>query len=677
MKQNKTSPVRRKIHFIPIRPQSQQLPPVGSQPTRQRFLSANNGNNNNGVPTGGCIQSNGFQFKSNSESVLPSRITNDLHIQQQQQQLKEEMNETILLQDSEMLATTTDILTPVYIQLDNEGQSPTEGLMFTLPPGTALIQTCNDNIGRIPLNTTPRRFYITNGSRIIPAISKSVQVLQPLKVMNVIHHHHQQQQQQQQLQHHSTSSSYTDPIICSPMMSSELLSSSSSYSCNSSPNSIVSPLSNDVFLPMQQVEMIMPTTTNSYHHNHQSSTCMDVYQFDGENHLDMCIEEEIIIDEDKMNAKHLDTMTNIISLDECMDTVNDSFNTTSSSGVIHEWSSNLPLNDSIIMTPSSSSVLTSTVSSSMKPITLSSTITTMNNSVDEEEIEGNRLVVSNQHLPLTINVMKSTNDSLITLSSTSSSSTVTTNLDHHYHHHHHHHHHHLQEQQQQHHDHQNNITIDNDLTDTDFSITNDTDNFDSSFDAMMNSIDITTFLPGTFQTNVEVEGEDEEEVEEEHGKHCIDNDFDNELTHQSLQLVSYSNNNNNDNNNNNHDNHLIKIDEFNDSCHEIIDSGTSIESSFINNDNQSQLYKVIRSDIDFINNQYPTSRLVTSLHKVHKYSSPTSIQTSIKSTSSLRMNSLHELLTNTPQVYSSTLADLDSLDKSSLFIIKPEWSVLA
>ncbi|KAH8862551.1 transcription factor SOX-14 [Schistosoma japonicum] len=330
MKQNKTSPVRRKIHFIPIRPQSQQLPPVGSQPTRQRFLSANNGNNNNGVPTGGCIQSNGFQFKSNSESVLPSRITNDLHIQQQQQQLKEEMNETILLQDSEMLATTTDILTPVYIQLDNEGQSPTEGLMFTLPPGTALIQTCNDNIGR------------------------------------------------------------------------------------------------------------------------------------------------------------------------------------------------------------------------------------------------------------------------------------------------------------------------------------------------------------TFQTNVEVEGEDEEEVEEEHGKHCIDNDFDNELTHQSLQLVSYSNNNNNDNNNNNHhDNHLIKIDEFNDSCHEIIDSGTSIESSFINNDNQSQLYKVIRSDIDFINNQYPTSRLVTSLHKVHKYSSPTSIQTSIKSTSSLRMNSLHELLTNTPQVYSSTLADLDSLDKSSLFIIKPEWSVLA
>ncbi|XP_018654418.1 hypothetical protein Smp_148110 [Schistosoma mansoni] len=171
---------------------------------------------------------------SNSENlVLLPRMTNDLHAEQRE----ELMNETIVLQDNnnhEML--TTDVLTPVYIQLDHEGHSPpTEGLMLTLPPGTTLIQTNNDHIHR---SIPSKRFYITNVA-------------------------------------------YPDPILYSPIMSSsELLSSSSSYSCNSSPNSIVSPLSGDVFLPMQQVEL-MP---NSYE---QQSSCMDIYQFDEQNQLDI------------------------------------------------------------------------------------------------------------------------------------------------------------------------------------------------------------------------------------------------------------------------------------------------------------------------------------------------------------------------------------------------------
>uniref|UniRef100_A0A3Q0KPM3 HMG box domain-containing protein n=1 Tax=Schistosoma mansoni TaxID=6183 RepID=A0A3Q0KPM3_SCHMA len=710
IKQNKHSPIRRKIHFIPIRPQSQQLLPVGNQPTRQRFLSANNGTttttttgtgtaavgastnpNHSHLSTIGssCLQMNGLQFKSNSENlVLLPRMTNDLHAEQRE----ELMNETIVLQDNnnhEML--TTDVLTPVYIQLDHEGHSPpTEGLMLTLPPGTTLIQTNNDHIHR---SIPSKRFYITNGNRIIPAISKSVQILQPLKVMNVIHHHHHHNPNHSSSSTSSSSSSsaataaaavaYPDPILYSPIMSSsELLSSSSSYSCNSSPNSIVSPLSGDVFLPMQQVEL-MP---NSYE---QQSSCMDIYQFDEQNQLDMCIEEEVggeggegeyMIDERKMthiHAKNLDTITNIISIDECMDSVNND------SGILHNWSSNGSIIEKSITSSSSSSL----------PLTAATTTTTtitMGHNDDDDHEHGDCIGASNRHLPLTIDIMKSTNENLITLSSTSSSTITTLNppLSHHH----------------QHHLHHSNISIDNDLTDTDFSITNDNDNFDSSFDAMMNSIDITTFLPGTFQTNEEQD-------------QSIHNDYN------DVQLNSYNHQTNND-----HHHEFMKMDEFDGSCHHIINdvmttttavtttpTATS-SSSFMNKSTNSQVYNVVKSDIDYnshhhqhylgntmnMNHENRTVRIISPLQKVAKqsssltYSHPTSsssssslqgtqCSTSLLSSSSssssssvLRMNSLHELLNNSPQICSSsTLADLDSLDKSSLFIIKPEWSVLA
>uniref|UniRef100_A0A094ZYC2 Putative transcription factor SOX-14 n=1 Tax=Schistosoma haematobium TaxID=6185 RepID=A0A094ZYC2_SCHHA len=417
IKQTKHSPIRRKIHFIPIRPQSQQLPPVGNQPTRQRFLSANNGittnnttnittTNNSNISTigNGYIQMNGFQFKSNSENViiLPRKL-NDLHVEQKDDQLTDEfMNDTLILQennDNNDRMVTTDILTPVYIQLDHEGQNPlTEGLMLTLPPGTTFIQANHDSMNRgIPLNnnnTISKRFYITNGNRMVP-----------------------------------------EPILYSPLMSSSELLSSSSYSCNSSPNSIVSPLSGDVFLPMQQVEMM----SNSTHFNtyDQQSSCMDIYQFNGQNQLDI-------------------------------------------------------------------------------------------------------------------------------------------------------------------------ISIDNDLNDTDFSITNDNDNFDSSFDAMMNSIDITTFLPGTFQTNEEQD-------------QSIHNDYDH------VQLNSYHHN----------QHEFMKMDEFDESCHIINDviatttitSATTVatiassSSSFMNKPTNSQLYNVIRSDIDLIHynhleNENRTVRIISPLQKI-------------------------------------------------------------
>ncbi|VDP36459.1 unnamed protein product [Schistosoma margrebowiei] len=743
IKQTKHSPIRRKIHFIPIRPQSQQLPPVGNQPTRQRFLSANNGitttnttTNNSNISTigNGYIQMNGFQFKSNSENVviLPRKL-NDLHVEQKEGQLTEEfMNDTLILQDNNDNngMVTTDILTPVYIQLDHEGQNPpTEGLMLTLPPGTTFIQANHDSINRsIPLNnnnnTISKRFYITNGNRMIPAISKSVQILQPLKVMNVIHHHHHVHP------NHSSSSttttttatttpssssllSYPEPIFYSPLMSSSELLSSSSYSCNSSPNSIVSPLSGDVFLPMQQVEMM----SNSSHFNtyDQQASCMDIYQFDGQNQLDMCIEEEeeervheegeqILIDESNIthHSKNLDTITNIISIDECMDAVNnDTFiSNTNSSGILHNWSSNLPFSESMLMststsTSSSSSSLLSSIgsssSSSSLPLTTTKTMITVNNNDYDDNEHGEHIGASNRHLPLTIDVMKSTNENLITLSSTSSSTITTLNPppSHHHQHHQHHLHHNIS------------ISIDNDLNDTDFSITNDNDNFDSTFDAMMNSIDITTFLPGTFQTNEEQD-------------QSIHNDYDH------VQLNSYHHE---IYHNDQHE--FMKMDEFDESCHIINDviattittttvatitsssSGAATataaaSSSFMNKPTNSQLYNVIRSDIDFIHhnhlgNENRAVRIISPLQKIgkqssltysHPISSSSSLQgtqcsTSLSSSSSsstssvLRMNSLHELLNNSPQVCSSTLADLDSLDKSSLFIIKPEWSVLA
>ncbi|VDP72522.1 unnamed protein product, partial [Schistosoma mattheei] len=603
IKQTKHSPIRRKIHFIPIRPQSQQLPPVVNQPTRQRFLSANNGitttnnttniTNNSNISTigNGYIQMNGFQLKSNSENViiLPRKL-NDLHVEQKDDQLTEQyMNDTVILQDDNNRMITTDILTPVYIQLDHEGQNPpTESLMLTLPPGTTFIQANHDSMNRsIPLNnnnTISKRFYITNGNRMIPAISKSVQILQPLKVMNVIHHHHHVHP------NHSSSSStttttttttatatttplssllsYPEPILYSPLMSSSELLSSSSYSCNSSPNSIVSPLSGDVFLPMQQVEMM----SNSTHFNtyDQQSSCMDIYQFDGQNQLDMCIEEEeeeeeeeqrvheeveegeqILIDERRitqLHSKNLDTITNIISIDECMDAVNnDTFiSNTNSSGILHNWSSNLPFSESMLMSSStststsssSSSLLSSTGSSSSSsssslPLTTTKTMIIVNNNDYDHNEHDECIGASNRHLPLTIDVMKSTNENFITLSSTSSSTITTLNPPpNHYHYPHHLHH-------------NSSISIDNDLNDTDFSITNDNDNFDSSFDAMMNSIDITTFLPGTFQTNEEQD-------------QSIHNDYDH------VQLHSYH-----------HDQHeFMKMDEFNESYLDSLDKSS-------------------------------------------------------------------------------------------------------
>ncbi|CAH8610139.1 unnamed protein product [Schistosoma intercalatum] len=768
IKQTKQSPIRRKIHFIPIRPQSQQLPPVGNQPTRQRFLSANNGitttnntTNNSNISTigNGYIQMNGFQFKSNSENViiLPRKL-NDLHVEQKDDQLTDEfMNDTLILQennnDNNNRMVTTDILTPVYIQLDHEGQNPlTEGLMLTLPPGTTFIQTNHDSINRgIPLNnnhnnnTISKRFYITNSNRMLPAISKSVQILQPLKVMNVIHHHHHVHPNHSLSSSSTTTTSatatttssssllsYPEPILYSPLMSSSELLSSSSYSCNSSPNSIVSPLSGDVFLPMQQVEMM----SNSTHFNtyDQQSTCMDIYQFDGQNQLDMCIEEEeeeqrvqveeseqILVDERRMtqlHSKNLDTITNIISIDECMDAVNnDTFiSNTNSSGILHNWSSNLPFSESMVMssststsTSSSSGSLLSSIgsssssSSSSLPLTTTKTMITMNNNDYDHNEHDEGIGASNRHIPLTIDIMKSINENFITLSSTSSSTITTLNPPPNHHHHHHPHHLH----------HNSSISIDNDLNDTDFSITNDNDNFDSSFDAMMNSIDITTFLPGTFQTNEEQD-------------QSIHNDYDH------VQLNSYHHN----------QHEFMKMDEFDESCHIINDviATTTImpittttttvatiasssaatataasSSSFMNKPTNSQLYNVIRSDIDLIHynhleNENRTVRIISPLQKIGKQSSLTyshpisssssssslqgtqcstslsssSLSTSSSSSSSssstssvLRMNSLHELLNNSPQVCSSTLADLDSLDKSSLFIIKPEWSVFA
>ncbi|VDP43777.1 unnamed protein product [Schistosoma curassoni] len=701
-------------------------------------------------------------FSSLSSSSTSSSLSN-MNIKQTKQspirheQLTDElMNDTLILQENNNdnnnnRMVTTDILTPVYIQLDHEGQNPlTEGLMLTLPPGTTFIQANHDSVNRgIPLNnnnTISKRFYITNGNRMIPAISKSVQILQPLKVMNVIHHHHHVHS------NHSSSSSattttttatttplsssllsYPEPILYSPLMSSsELLSSSSSYSCNSSPNSIVSPLSGDVFLPMQQVEMM----SNSTHFNtyDQQSTCMDIYQFNGQNQLDMCIEEEeeeeeqrvheeveegeqILIDERRitqLHSKNLDTITNIISIDECMDAVNnDTFiSNTNSSGILHNWSSNLPFSESMLMssststsTSSSGSLLSSTGSSSSSssslPLTTTKTMITMNNNDYDHNEHDEGIGASNRHLPLTIDIMKSTNENFITLSSTSSSTITTLNPPPNHHHHPHHLHH------------NSSISIDNDLNDTDFSITNDNDNFDSSFDAMMNSIDITTFLPGTFQTNEEQD-------------QSIHNDYDH------VQLNSYRHN----------QHEFMKMDEFDESCHIINDviattttitsattvatiasssaaatavataaSSSSSSSSFMNKPTNSQLYNVIRSDIDLIHynhleNENRTVRIISPLQKIGKQSSLTyshpissssssslqgtqcsiSLSSSSSSTSSssssstssvLRMNSLHELLNNSPQVCSSTLADLDSLDKSSLFIIKPEWSVFA
>ncbi|CAH8533322.1 unnamed protein product [Schistosoma turkestanicum] len=691
VKVNKHSPIRRKIHFIPIRPQSQQLLPISNQPittTRQRFLSANNGvttQNTTNTTTTTNNNQNHFQFKTNAENViiLSSRKSNDHHIPLQS--FREELmsDETIVLQDNvnnhELL--TTDILTPVYIQLDHhhEGQiCSNESLLLTLPPGTTLIQTNNndqlnhdltlnttntttgnnDSSSTATTNTTTsmKRVYITNGNQILPTISKSFQILQPLKVMNVIHHHHQHQHplqlhpQQQEQQHpfsSSSLSSYTDP-------NSELLSTSlSPFSYQStSPNSIVSPLSNDVFLPMQQIEMI----PNGSQFNHVNE---NIYEFNETNSMEMCIEheeeeeeieelqEELLICEKRI---HLNKLKHVINLDECMHEIRSNNNSSNSN---NDWSTTVSTKEELISPSSSSSSSSLSVTPTQESKTVKSTIHHHNQYAGE--------------------------------SSSSSTMHSSNHPDHHEEEHQHHHHHHHHQQTNQH------ISIETDLNDADFSMTNEHDQFDLNFDAMMNSIDITTFLPDTFHTN------------EEHDQ-SIHHDFMNE------QLNSYSNENDHHHHHNaNHENihsELMKIDEFNDTCTMINDltttsstttttspmatmttfkqnlSPTIQQSSSTHKLNNSQLHNIVKYENDFTNGN------ISSLQKVDNYLQPTSssstMQTlhcpnSVSSSSSviLRMNSLNELLTNSSQICSSTLADLDSLDKSSLFIIKPEWSVLA
>lgn len=284
---SRSSPFRRKVQLIPIRPQSQQAQQqqsstslIGEMPTRQRFFSADSETTNSFSVTSPITESS-----NTSELVyfmpvssLSSCTSSTSSINQQSTTHTDGMDEVDsavanpfpvnqIPRQSQQAQSNSQTLTPVYVKLNTNSARPNEELILALPPGTTVIQalgnlgqlqtipvpsTCSSamtSISTSSINSLPgRRVYVAStGSRsnhtntygLGRSDSSSLapfQVFQPVKVMNVFGRTVRAATEHLMMQ--SGTRSGSDEFSPTP-----------SYSPSSS---ALSPQSNDVFLPMHQ-----------------------------------------------------------------------------------------------------------------------------------------------------------------------------------------------------------------------------------------------------------------------------------------------------------------------------------------------------------------------------------------------------------------------------------------
>ncbi|KAF7260549.1 hypothetical protein EG68_02243 [Paragonimus skrjabini miyazakii] len=411
------SPVRRRIQFVPIRPQSQQQQSIqllGTQPTRQRFLSANDGSSHQVQPTGFLLnESPNFSHMIVVEA--PSGDVND-----------HTSSDVIYNSDLET-PKIHQLLAPIYVRLASETGECNEDVLLALPAGTTIIHTTGD-VNRIPLQNSqlkqqsrlPNRRVLLN-HQAQAARGRSVQMVHALKLINV-------------------GGRPVGSCTAVPTVSAGEDLSPPPYSSGSSTSSAWSPLSGDVFLPLQ----------------HMSGTIMG-------NELG-CASEP-----------HLHSCYSVVSNLDSGLSPHDSQNETRDLGDIDinsqfEMDIEQPLPDFHYETKLVYANTYDVCADNHEPPNTWS-MPEVNREQPSEETtvhsNSNRLLTTNSPLPLAPLAVDTLKQS------------PTTNLS--------------------------EGILETATPTSVFTMANDEDTFDSSFDAMMNSIDITSFLPGTFPENDEVD----------------------------------------------------------------------------------------------------------------------------------------------------------------------------
>ncbi|CAH8433486.1 unnamed protein product [Dicrocoelium dendriticum] len=216
----KSSPVRRKIQFVPIRPQSQQLYSSRTQPTRQRFLSATSGSCNLALNRSSFSDQQilVFEAPTHSGQVLDPTQVSELETHRVHR-----------------------LVAPVYVRLGPDTNGSSEEVLLALPPGTTIIQTLGDvtqlttsNSSGLQQQMTHRRILHTHATKP-PTIadSQKIHTLRPAKSIHVSN-------KREEPYTPATSSADYSPTP---------------YSSGSSPTSSWSPLSGDVFLPLSHMNV--------------------------------------------------------------------------------------------------------------------------------------------------------------------------------------------------------------------------------------------------------------------------------------------------------------------------------------------------------------------------------------------------------------------------------------
>ncbi|TPP62215.1 Transcription factor Sox-6 [Fasciola gigantica] len=265
----RSSPFRRKIQLIPIRPQSQQqqqpqqqshVSQINEHHTRQRFFSAHSGSMSPFSVTSPLMESpttpelvylmpssNASSCASSTSSVTQRSVT----CFEAMDEVDSAAAHPILIGQMpyHQAHTQSQVLTPFYVKLDNDGSRPNEDLILALPPGTTVIQALG-NLGQMQPIPVQSNYAVTgNGTSSGPKSSEtttyvvgrsnsssmaSIQVLQPVKLMNVIG------RTVRAPEHH---------LVGPSGMQSDEFSPTASHSPSSA---ALSPQSNDTFLPIHQ-----------------------------------------------------------------------------------------------------------------------------------------------------------------------------------------------------------------------------------------------------------------------------------------------------------------------------------------------------------------------------------------------------------------------------------------
>ncbi|KAA3682450.1 uncharacterized protein DEA37_0002446 [Paragonimus westermani] len=546
------SPVRRRIKFVPIRPQSQQQQSIqllSTQPTRQRFLSANDGSSHQ-------VQSTGYLLNESSH------LSHMIVVEAPSDDVNDHSSPELVHNSDPETSKIHQLLAPVYVRLASETRGSNEDVLLALPAGTTIIHTTGE-MSRIPLQNSqlqqqphfPNRRVLVNHPAQ-NARGRSVQMVHSLKLINM----------------------GGRPIGgCSAVPAGEDL-SPPPYSSGSSTSSAWSPLSGDVFLPLQ----------------HMSGTIIGTELGCAlEPNLHSCYSVVSNLDSGPSPQGSQNEIRELGDID-----MNSQF----------EMDIEQPLSDFHYETKL---VYANTFDMCANNHLSSNTCSVPE--VDREQSPEETTTHSNSHRLLT------TNSPLLLapLAVDTLKQSPTTNLS---------------------------EGIPETATPTSvFTMANEEDTFESSFDAMMNSIDITSFLPGAFPEDDEVDPVATDYT----SKNCISTQAVKCCSPEQVVTT------------------ITSVNRLHERLNGNIESSEAKYTTFINDMGGQTV--IVQGDC---------TTVPCLMDPMPSYSNCAEDDT-LFDLQMVDMQHLIDTNNNTiclPKLHSS-LSDLDSLDKSSLFSLKPDWSL--